>query len=75
MSTTDKKYSNRSEHRYGLNFIQTRAYCTMEGGETHMDGGRLTEVYKSLKVEKIKIDYSLNTVDAITYKHQTTQLK
>lgn len=43
------------------------------GRETHTDGGRLTEVYKSL--EKIKTDYSLNTVDAIMVKHQTTHLK
>lgn len=41
MSTTDKKYSNRSEHRYGLNLIQTGAYCTMEGGRhTRMEGDK-----------------------------------
>lgn len=36
MNTTANKYSNRNEWRYGLIFIQTGVYCTMEGKrDTH----------------------------------------
>lgn len=50
MSTTDSKYSNRSEWRYGLHFIQSGVYCGLEWEERHMDDLRSAEVYKSLKV-------------------------
>lgn len=66
MSTDNNKY-NRS--------VWSLVHCGGEGERRIMDRGRLTEVYKALKVEKIKIDYSLNAVDAITFKHQTTYLK
>lgn len=50
MSTTDNKYSNRTEWRYELHFIQSGVYCGLEREERHMDGQRSAEVYKSLKV-------------------------
>lgn len=75
MSTTDHKYT-ATKVSGGMDWSHTNwSLLRYGGGERHMDGGRLTEVYKSLKAKKIKIDYSLHTGDAIMFKYQTTHLK
>lgn len=50
MTTTDNKYRNRSEWRYGLHFKQSGVYCGLEREERHMDDQRPAEEYKSLKI-------------------------